>query len=461
MSRLDCERWASLLDREAVESALSAEDELFQAEHVRGCVECARELMVWRKLEAHEPAGGSELERDLLLEDSVLNQLWSEQSAAKPRLVSRSQRVAIFGAALAVAAGVLLFVVQRARRPTANLALSHVTIGSGKALAGAGALRRPGESVKAGDTLRASEAPVCLLIESGIRACLSPGGELRVADAALAHRRLELLRGRLVASLEPQPAGTTFSISARSALVTAVGTMFAVEVADQEQVLVRVLHGTVSVRDGSSGAGKERLLRSHQSLVLGVGAPGELVPSQEQQDLALLRMDVESAPVARVDDSALPRAGSAAAASPSGVGAPARATSAAAEPTSAADLLRQALELRGRGHFPEAAQVYGKLVAVHPGSQEARAALVSLGDLQLSRLHNASAALRSFDAYLASGERALQQEAEYGRIRALRALGRAAEEQSAIEHLLARYPAGVHADSMRARLQSLKADGSH
>jgi TolA-binding protein len=460
LSRLDCERWASLLDREALEQALSTDDRQFQVEHVRGCTECARELVVWQKLEACATTADRELEPDLALEDAVLNQLWSEPSSAKPRMASHVRRVAMVGVAFAAAAAVLLFAWQRGGPPAADSALAHVTIGSGKALAEAGAVRRPGDSVKVGDTLRAGESPICLLIESGVRACLSAGGELRVADAALAHRRLELLRGRLVASLEPQRTGMTFSVSARSALVTAVGTAFAVEVTEQEQVLVRVLHGTVSVRDGAASSAKQRLLRAHQSLVLGVGAPSELAATQEEQDLALLRMDVESTPAARAAEAAPAPASSAGATSTSGVTSPARPAPSASEPSSAADLLRQALELRGRGRFPEAAQVYGKLVAAHPGSQEARAALVSLGDLQLSRLNSAAAALRSFDSYLAGGDRALQQEAEYGRIRALRALGRAAEEQSAIERLLARYPSGVHADSMRARLQSLKGDGS-
>src|SRR6185436_18164560 len=104
---------------------------------------------------------------------------------------------------------------------------------------------------------------------------------------------------------------------------------------------------------------------------------------------------------------------------------------------------------------------YRKLVTQHPGSAEAKAGLVSLGDLQLSRLKQADAALRSFDAYLKSGDRGLAQEAEYGRIRALRALGRARDEQAAIERLLARYPSGVHAESMRARLLSLKGNAPH
>lgn len=137
-------------------------------------------------------------------------------------------------------------------------------------------------------------------------------------------------------------------------------------------------------------------------------------------------------------------------------------TNAAAEasspvaPMGLGDLLRHALELRAERRFAEAATVYRKLIAQQPRSAEARTALVSLGDLQLARLSDAASALKSFDAYLASGDRVLEQEAQYGRIRALRALGRGAEEQLAIERLLSSYPAGVHAEPMRQRLQNLK-----
>ena len=58
---------------------------------------------------------------------------------------------------------------------------------------------------------------------------------------------------------------------------------------------------------------------------------------------------------------------------------------------------------------------------------------------------------RSFDAYLRSGG-GLVQEARYGRIRALRKLGRASEERAAIARFIADYPKSVQAASLRARL---------
>lgn len=459
MSRLDCERWVSLLDRQALEDLPSAEDARFQLEHVRGCPACAREQAVWQKLDTLHETATDEVERDVMLEDAALKTLWSVKP---PRLVGftpAKRRIAVLSGALALAAGTLLFFLQRPSAPDVQATVAHMTIGSGKAVGPAGAVRRAGELVRAGETLRATDSALCLVIEAGVRACLSPGGELRVADVALSQRRIELLRGRLVASLEPQPAGTTFSVSTRTALVTAVGTIFAVEVGPKDdQVLVRVLRGAVSVR--AAGA-TPRILRAHQSLTFGAETPGDLDAHQEEQDLALLRLEPEAAPASSGADITAPLASSDPGTAGTAVESAAPPAASATEPISAAALLRQALELRGRSRFAEAAQVYGKLLSSHRSSPEARAALVSLGDLQLSRLNNAAGALRSFEAYLAQGDPALRQEAEYGRIRALRALGRAAQERIAIERLLERFPSGVHADSMRARLQSLKGDGSH
>jgi hypothetical protein len=78
-----------------------------------------------------------------------------------------------------------------------------------------------------------------------------------------------------------------------------------------------------------------------------------------------------------------------------------------------------------------------------------------LGDIQLANLGDASGALRSFDAYLARGGE-LTQEAKYGRIRALRALGRSAEERKAIEEFVAAYPRSVQASTLQSRLEELR-----
>jgi TolA-binding protein len=97
---------------------------------------------------------------------------------------------------------------------------------------------------------------------------------------------------------------------------------------------------------------------------------------------------------------------------------------------------------------------YRKLEQTFPDSAEARAALVSLGQLQLGQLGQPEAALRSFRAYLAAPGQ-LQQEAEHGSILALQKLGRKAEERRAIEAFVARYPKSVQAVALKERLEQL------
>ena len=113
--------------------------------------------------------------------------------------------------------------------------------------------------------------------------------------------------------------------------------------------------------------------------------------------------------------------------------------------------------MRAAGRFPEAAEAYRRLEVTLPDSAEAHASLVSLGDLELSQLGDAAAALGAFDAYLIKGG-TLSQEAEFGRIGALRSLGRSAEEKQAIEGFLAQHPETLHADILRGRLRSLLGD---
>ena len=68
--------------------------------------------------------------------------------------------------------------------------------------------------------------------------------------------------------------------------------------------------------------------------------------------------------------------------------------------------------------------------------------------LQLSQLGNAAGAVRSFDAYLRIGG-PLSQEASYGRIRALRQLGRWSDARAASDAFIAAYPKSVQAAALR------------
>jgi hypothetical protein len=144
--------------------------------------------------------------------------------------------------------------------------------------------------------------------------------------------------------------------------------------------------------------------------------------------------------------------------------APAPPTSAAAEEpaspaaqSAAGEMLERARQLRAQGQYRAAAEAYRKLQTEHPKSAEARAGLVSLGDLSLSKLGDPAGALRAFDAYLDSGGGVLAEEARIGRIRSLRTLGRKGDERTAIETFLQSHPRSVHVQGLEKRLQALSA----
>ena len=119
---------------------------------------------------------------------------------------------------------------------------------------------------------------------------------------------------------------------------------------------------------------------------------------------------------------------------------------------SADELLQRAQAHLGAGRTADALAAYRLLVARHPSSPEARAALISLGRMTLSG--SPGEAIGYFDRYLGGGG-PLAEEARLGRVESLRRLGRGGEEAAAIADFLARYPGSVHAERLRARAENL------
>ena len=166
MSRLECERWASLLDREALEGALTRDDVAFQTEHPRSCENCAHELAAWRVLGALNPTQTTALERDVALEEAALNQLWHEAPAPGIRALGRPRiALTVTLAVLATAAAVLLFVSRQRQPADVDGRLAHATLGSGRAIGDGDVAHLAGEVVRTGARLRAEAEPLCLLIE--------------------------------------------------------------------------------------------------------------------------------------------------------------------------------------------------------------------------------------------------------------------------------------------------------
>ncbi len=107
---------------------------------------------------------------------------------------------------------------------------------------------------------------------------------------------------------------------------------------------------------------------------------------------------------------------------------------------------------RKSGDLVQALASYAALREVFPASPEARVSLVVSARLEL-RSGDSVNALKHFDRYLVTEPNgALTEEALEGKARALRGLGRLAEEQNAWRLLLQRFPKSVHGQTARERL---------
>ena len=425
----DCERWTDLSDRHALGQPVAEVEREFLYRHAQTCEQCSREDAAFRGLLAPP---GAEAEPSDEVVDGFLRQI-AERSAregqdrivvpgANPGRVLVWQRRWVAGAsgALAIAAGVAVWVARSgdAAAPAAPVAVQS----------------RPESLIPSPATSLAPPATAsgCAEVVAGVLACTGEATVITRHEVGSKERFLELERGHIVVSLVPQPEGTSFSIVTAAGRVTAVGTVFSVESRADGTTVARVVEGKVAVRQKDSPT--SRPLRAGESLRLGSSKPSALTREERERDLALLPAEVREA--------LSPATGSSASAS----GLPQASTPEA--------LLKQALSLRSQGQFRRAADVYRKIYETSPKSAAGDAALVSFGELSLSSLNEPSAALTAFNSYLARGG-ALSQEAAFGKIRALRALSRTAEERNAIEQFLRQYPSSPQSRVLRQRLTTL------
>jgi hypothetical protein len=426
----ECERWIELADREAVGESLSEAARAFQLAHVAVCAECAKETALWHAMRS-APSDGPPSAGEV---DEVLRGV--AELGQRRQFAARRRRTLLVAAALPVACAAAVALWWRSAPGPAALVEANarsVAAASGRPVLAPGSGLDHSAPQPAAPTAALSPTASCSQPIAGVTVCLGPGTEVTRRALDGADRLLEIQRGRAVVSLVPQPAGTTFSIGTSAGKVTAVGTIFSVEIGSDAVAVARVIRGHVLVRATDDVA---RPLNAGETLRIGSPTPTPLAAEDRARDLALLSLSAEDE---HVDpETPVPLA-------------PSAAGGAKPEPQR---LLERARALRARGNFAEAAEVYRKVHAAGPQSASGLAALVSLGELLLSPLNDPQGALTAFDAYLARGG-ALAQEAAFGRARALRALKRPAEERQAIERYLATYPDAPQGRVLRYRLAAL------
>jgi hypothetical protein len=368
------------------------------------------------------------------LDQAHLDQLRVEPPRA-PRFSRRARLAAAGGALLALAASLLLLFKQVGSGDAPLTRAQLPVSGSANASAARPIPPQPLASRATEDT--------CGPVAEGIVLCLEAGSEIGRVELEGTRRVVELKRGRAVASLNPQPQGSSFSIAFASGEVKAVGTVFSVDLAEDGTAYARVVRGKVLVRTKDQRA--EQALLAGQQLRLGATAVSALPLVEAERDLELLGRWVSAPELSDAHADPLPEDTDAGEASEADL----------SPQPSIKDELGRARALRARGLFTRAATIYRSIHARSPGSESGRAALMSLASLQLSSLGDPGGALASFEAYLAGGSGPLRRQAEYGKIRALRRLGRTAEELEATQKFISRYP-----NAPEARLLKERAGGS-
>ena len=440
-------RWDALLEREAEGEPLSADDRAFIADYAARNPEAAQELELLRALGgALQQAARGEAPGDRELIARVFEQNRAEQRAKVGR--------GTLAVGLALAAGLALWwarphamaPAERTSLPPALMQLAAPAVG----VTLDGALAEANATVRQGQRIETHEAGACFRFDRNVRACFAPRSVARVTSLGT-DALLSLEQGAVAAELEHQVVGASFGLQTGSVVMRAVGTRFGLQIASGSFLSVGA--GTVEV----TGDGPVYRVAAPSRTELGTHRIAALT-ADERQALDQLFNPGNGASTAAVGATeAAPRQVSASASAESPV---ARGASAAAPPSASAsganagELLARARAERAVGAMNDAAKSYRRLIGEYPSSAEALTARVALGQLELSALGDASGALGHFSEYLRRGG-PLEQEARYGQVRALAALGRSADEKQAIEGFLAKYPRAMQSAALQQRLKTL------
>lgn len=307
----------------------------------------------------------------------------------------------------------------------------------------------PGLQASTHAGLRA-EAPAMVFEDGTMRLWLS-GGTADWTEAG----DVDLHGGVLVADVVPGSHPEGFAVHTNRGAVHVTGTVFVVEVG--ESTSVRVHDGSVRVeRPGMAPVA----VQAGERLDFQAPDPVAMDEARQRADLALapgLDLDAHHAlaeeatpevPAIVEEDQPESRAASE---EPSR-----RPVRGLAETPSVDELLTQATEQRAARKWSDARKAYRKVRRLHPASPAACTVLLPIGELSLDRLGQGKAALEAFDAYiLECGKGPLLEEARYGRARALKRLGKGAEERKALEVFLRDHPTSVRKNAVRLRLGDL------
>ncbi len=405
--------------------------------------------------------------------------------------------------------------VQSAREMgSVSLARAELVFVSGQLQAGAKSAAVGGLPLTPGAVIETGAGQACFTIDPGVDVCLASRSLVELGSLDEHRLEVRVKRGLVLATLRHRAAGQTFSLVYDGVRATAKGTTFGVDARGQAAEVV-VLEGAVEV--ASSNGGVPDVVRAHwrfsppttrspspsshsamghaeEARLWAQLAPREFWRKSEvigTLELLTTAHDLTAA----IDDGqrfALPlvtllptgtrrlsvrnaageedtyvlevaagekrslEVSEPAARKPIEPNVASTAAPAQASPSTKGllDRARTALKL---GQVSKALKAYKDLRQAFPSSPEARTVLPIIGRLELEQRKDPGSALSYFDTYLKQPG-PLWQEALSGKIRALNALNRRADERLAIQQYLARYPSSLEASGLTQRLHTL---GSH
>jgi hypothetical protein len=476
--------------------------------HARDCALCGREAALYAALERSEDDSVVAVRTDTTPPAPAPSDAPRPGAQPPVPLVESPRATYARGAALAlagIAAGALVWLGTRTPEPaTAPTAEApgrvRVVAASGD---GVGVLAASRDDVPDGAVISIPTGRLCVRFDEDATACFGDRASAKIHGSDRNGRRIELLGGSVAVDVVPHRR-RPFQVVTPRGTVDVVGTVFTVHT-DGNLASVGVSHGIVRATDSKQrtvevSGGRwfdfgsdqtrtygtaeheldRRLLQGAQLWdsgpqsamfipaapfmceveVDGVGvgspplwlrvAPGRRSVSLSTGPLGCAAQAQEKELASNNEWTITWAAPKAAPSATAAVPAPSASTGG-----DAASLLREAQAMRAAGRGNEARRIYQEITTRYPSSAEAQAVRISLGQLELGA-GNADRALESFDAYLATGG-ALAQEAQLGRIAALRALGRSKDELAAIDAFLATYPSSLHADALKTRRAEIAA----
>jgi hypothetical protein len=241
------------------------------------------------------------------------------------------------------------------RDPVAPLArgLAPATVTTGLLQAG-GTTLRPGQVVPVGVALLCDQGRACLRLGEGSQLCMERGTRLRLEPPGRSGP-VALEAGKVAATVRHQAPGSTFTVGTPAAHVTAIGTAFTVEAAeDGRATIARVVEGTVAVSRPGRPAGDGLRLSAHQALSGTGGARWRMSSEEELEQWSLLRAHAPAAFLAQPAEAVPPAPR------------PERAEAPPPAETEVATLLRLADALRARGRLSDARGIIVGLAGRHP-----------------------------------------------------------------------------------------------